>query len=62
MKSLIRKCRKCGRYTMEEICPVCGSQTYIAVPPRFSPVDRFKKYRMEELLEGKYGKNNSGKV
>nr|WP_241760307.1 nucleolar RNA-binding Nop10p family protein [Thermoplasma volcanium] len=47
---------------MEEICPVCGSQTYIAVPPRFSPVDRFKKYRMEELLEGKYGKNNSGKV
>ncbi|CAC12327.1 conserved hypothetical protein [Thermoplasma acidophilum] len=59
MKSLIRKCPRCHAYTMEEKCPKCGSDTYIAVPPRYSPVDRFRKYRIEEL-RGEIDGENSG--
>jgi len=46
MKSLIRKCQKCGNYTLEEICPKCGSKTVQALPPRFSPEDKYGKYRL----------------
>ncbi|MEM0129917.1 MAG: RNA-protein complex protein Nop10 [Thermoplasmatales archaeon] len=52
MKTLILKCPKCGNYTMNARCPVCGSATISSLPPRFSPQDRFGKYRMRIL----YGK------
>ncbi|MCX8208197.1 MAG: RNA-protein complex protein Nop10 [Sulfolobales archaeon] len=42
----MRKCSNCGRYTLKEHCPVCGSKTSVASPPRFSPVDRYVKYRV----------------
>ncbi len=45
MHTLIRRCPKCGRYTLREICPVCGEKTYEVLPPRFSPEDRYGKYR-----------------
>ncbi len=32
----IRKCPNCGRYTLKEVCPVCGSETKVAHPPRAS--------------------------
>ncbi|MBP1912182.1 RNA-protein complex protein Nop10 [Thermococcus stetteri] len=41
----IRKCPNCGRYTLKEICPVCGSKTKVAHPPRFSPEDPYGEYR-----------------
>lgn len=28
----IRKCPNCGRYTLKEVCPVCGSETKVAHP------------------------------
>ncbi|MGC8644775.1 MAG: RNA-protein complex protein Nop10 [Thermoplasmata archaeon] len=49
MKTLIMRCPKCGRYTMESRCPVCSSQTISSLPPRFSPQDKFGKYRMKML-------------
>ncbi|MEM0140742.1 MAG: RNA-protein complex protein Nop10 [Thermoplasmatales archaeon] len=52
MKTLIQKCPKCGAYTMQSTCPVCGSKTVSSLPPRFSPQDKFGKYRMRIL----YGK------
>jgi H/ACA ribonucleoprotein complex subunit 3 len=52
MKTLIMKCPKCGRYTMELKCPVCSAETVSSLPPRFSPQDRFARYRMKML----YGK------
>ncbi|MEL9915046.1 MAG: RNA-protein complex protein Nop10 [Thermoplasmatales archaeon] len=52
MKALILKCPKCGNYTMNAKCPVCGTATISSLPPRFSPQDRFGKYRMRIL----YGK------
>ncbi len=45
MKFLIRKCPKCSRYTLKENCPVCGTQTVSPHPPRFSPSDKYARYR-----------------
>ncbi len=46
MRFLMRKCPKCGRYTFQERCPVCGTRTVVPHPPRFSPVDKYVKYRV----------------
>ncbi len=45
MKSLIKKCPKCGRYTLKDFCPVCGERTIMSIPPRFSPEDPYGEYR-----------------
>jgi H/ACA ribonucleoprotein complex subunit 3 len=37
---------------MEEKCPKCGEPTVSTLPPRFSPQDRFGKYRIKVM----YGK------
>jgi len=42
----IRKCPKCGRYTLKDFCPTCGERTMVAHPHRFSPEDRYVKYRV----------------
>ncbi len=43
---LLRKCRKCDVYTFKEKCPRCGAKTVIPHPPRFSPEDKYVKYRV----------------
>ncbi len=46
MKALLRKCVKCGRYTLnQDKCPFCGSEVRNPHPPKFSPEDRYGKYR-----------------
>lgn len=45
MKSLIKKCKNCNIYTIRNICMNCGGQTVDAIPPRYSPEDRYGKYR-----------------
>jgi H/ACA ribonucleoprotein complex subunit 3 len=52
MKSLIKKCGKCNIYTLEDKCPKCGNDTISSLPPRFSPEDKYGKYRIR-LLYGK---------
>jgi len=60
MHTLIRKCPKCGAYTLKLVCPNCGEKTLEALPPRFSPEDRYGKYRRMLKKEVKlYGANNS---
>jgi H/ACA ribonucleoprotein complex subunit 3 len=61
MGSRIRRCPACGRYTLSDSCPKCGRATVCPVPPRFSPDDRYGRYRRETLKEefgadGKYHK------
>ena len=47
MKWLMRKCVNCGRYTLrQDKCPICGSEVKIPHPPRFSPEDRYVRYRL----------------
>ncbi len=60
MHTLIRKCPQCGTYTLREICPKCGAKTLEVLPPRFSPEDRYGKYRRMLKKEVEmYGANNS---
>lgn len=47
MRSLIRKCRNCETYTLKEECPKCGSFADVALPPRYSPQDRFQRFRLK---------------
>ncbi len=58
MRSLIRKCRACGKYTLSEACPNCGGTSIYAIPPKYSEKDRFQKYRIRELKGDLDGKNN----
>ncbi|MCY0868469.1 MAG: RNA-protein complex protein Nop10 [Desulfurococcus sp.] len=51
MKWLMRKCLKCGRYTLSsDKCPVCGGDLVVPHPPRFSPLDKYVEYRIREKL------------
>jgi len=44
---LLRKCTKCGNYTLKKsTCPYCGEAVAIPHPPKFSPQDKYLKYRM----------------
>ncbi|MCW7079572.1 MAG: RNA-protein complex protein Nop10 [Candidatus Methanospirare jalkutatii] len=45
VKARIRKCEACGEYTLKEVCVRCGARTVSPLPPRFSPTDRYGKYR-----------------
>jgi H/ACA ribonucleoprotein complex subunit 3 len=44
-ESILRLCRGCGRYTLAEKCPACRGATRTPHPARFSPGDRYGKYR-----------------
>jgi H/ACA ribonucleoprotein complex subunit 3 len=47
MKWLMRKCSKCKRYTLETgRCPYCGGELFVPHPHRFSPEDKYAKYRI----------------
>ncbi len=45
MRSVMKKCRACGRYTLRDACPACGQPTGNPMPPRYSPEDRYGAYR-----------------
>ncbi|ADX85109.1 RNA-protein complex protein Nop10 [Saccharolobus islandicus] len=47
MKWKMKKCPKDNTYTFKDICPVCGYKTMIPHPSRFSPEDKYVKYRIE---------------
>lgn len=43
----IHFCPKCREYTMKETCSVCTSAAIDPKPPKFSPLDKWGKYRRE---------------
>ena len=45
MKSLMLKCAECSRYTLADKCPSCGGKTVTVHPARYSPDDRYARYR-----------------
>jgi len=43
----LRKCVKCGKYTLKtDVCQYCGGNVHIPHPAKFSPTDKYLKYRM----------------
>jgi len=45
MNKNMRRCPRCGRYSLDMSCPACGEKTCCPFPPRYSPEDRYGKYR-----------------
>jgi H/ACA ribonucleoprotein complex subunit 3 len=48
MKHLIRKCSSCGAYTLAQSCPKCRAPTVDPHPPKYSPDDKYVRYRVAE--------------
>ncbi len=48
MRFQLRKCSKCNMYTVKINCPVCNENTVSAHPPKFSPDDKYLRYRVAE--------------
>jgi H/ACA ribonucleoprotein complex subunit 3 len=47
MDSIMRRCKNCGRYTMrKDRCPYCGGELEVPHPPKFSPEDKYGRYRL----------------
>lgn len=42
----ILKCKKCYSYTLKEKCK-CGSEALSPMPAKYSPEDKYGKYRRE---------------
>lgn len=38
-------CKACDVFTMKERCPQCKGETFSTIPARFSPEDKWGKYR-----------------
>jgi len=45
MRSTLKRCPSCGKYTMEKACSVCGGGTVAAHPAKYSPDDKYARYR-----------------
>jgi len=45
MKMKIRKCKSCHRYTLQDSCPLCGGEIRVVFPAKYSPEDKYGKYR-----------------
>jgi H/ACA ribonucleoprotein complex subunit 3 len=48
MKHLIRKCSACNRYTLGRICPKCNAATIDPHPAKYSPDDKYVRYRIAD--------------
>jgi H/ACA ribonucleoprotein complex subunit 3 len=45
MKHLIRKCPACNTYTLRQACSRCNAPTVDPHPPKYSPDDKYVRYR-----------------
>lgn len=41
----IKKCFSCNKYTLKNICLLCGKNVEVIKPGKFSPDDKYGKYR-----------------
>ena len=46
MRFQLRRCAECGQYTLKDPCRKCGGQTVSAHPAKFSPDDKYARYRL----------------
>lgn len=51
---MLKKCTKCGRYTIsEEKCPKCGGALKDPHPPKFSLNDPFLEIKLRAIMLSK---------
>ncbi|MCY4491576.1 MAG: RNA-protein complex protein Nop10 [Thaumarchaeota archaeon] len=46
MRFQLRRCIKCTTYTLKLKCPKCQDETTSAHPAKFSPDDKYMRYRL----------------
>ncbi|NDB88785.1 MAG: RNA-protein complex protein Nop10 [Nitrosopumilaceae archaeon] len=51
MKFQLRICLECKRYTLKEECPRCQAKTTTAHPAKFSPDDKYARYRIMDKFK-----------
>jgi H/ACA ribonucleoprotein complex subunit 3 len=56
MKHLL-KCNKCNNYTLKEICPKCGEKAISPKPAKYSPEDKYAKYRRIASMDNRKKEN-----
>ncbi|MCQ2078768.1 MAG: RNA-protein complex protein Nop10 [archaeon] len=56
MRSQLRRCPSCGRYTLLSDCAICSAKTISPIPPRYSPEDPYGNYRRIAIKQ-EYGEN-----
>lgn len=44
MKKIL-KCPKCSTFTLKDMCPKCSTKTINPKPAKYSPEDKYGKYR-----------------
>ena len=42
---MMKRCGLCEAYTLKDACPRCGGKTASPHPAKFSPGDKYGKYR-----------------
>ncbi|MDI6724394.1 MAG: RNA-protein complex protein Nop10 [Methanobacterium sp.] len=45
MKMKMKRCRSCGEYTLKNKCPYCDGEVGVIYPAKYSPEDKYGKYR-----------------
>lgn len=57
---LLRKCLRCGRYTLrKDKCPHCGGEVRVPHPAKFSPDDKYAIYKSALRSEMNEKHNNN---
>jgi H/ACA ribonucleoprotein complex subunit 3 len=54
MPKYLKKCADCGRYGIknpDQKCKACGGTLINPHPPKYSPVDKYQKYRISYFKE-----------
>jgi H/ACA ribonucleoprotein complex subunit 3 len=55
---LLRKCVKCGKYTLKkDSCPYCKGEVRVPHPAKFSPDDKYAIYK--SALRGMLNEENN---
>tara|TARA_B110000438_G_scaffold124054_1_gene120905 strand:- start:180 stop:317 length:138 start_codon:yes stop_codon:yes gene_type:complete len=44
----LRRCPECGVYTLKDTCKKCNEETKSVHPAKFSPDDKYLRYRIAE--------------
>ena len=58
MPKILHFCPKCNEYTMAtKNCEKCGTAVKNPHPPKYSPQDKYQKYRIS-IFKEKYKKEN----
>ena len=48
MRFQMRKCTDCKKYTLKDDCPKCGNKTVTVHPGKYSPDDKYARYRVSD--------------